>query len=168
VILRTETPYGFSENAKSAADVFVDDALHIARFGNQSYDLPILKILVPHSGQRPWVAGRPFFIVMSLASLISRLLLHLTQYPSLAGIYRSPPRRCAFAPTSWAEPAVAPLGRLTRPWKVLHFFSVLSCSLAPRNASPLPSPTASEPLQAGPKHPTQHPLQPRIRWETAG
>ncbi len=42
---------------------------------------PILKIFVPHTGQRPWVAGRPFFMVICFASLISREVLHLTQYP---------------------------------------------------------------------------------------
>src|SRR6266511_3434487 len=40
---------------------------------------PILKIFVPQTGQRPWVAGRPFFIVTCLASLISREVLHFTQ-----------------------------------------------------------------------------------------
>ena len=41
--------------------------------------LPILNIFVPHVGQTPWVAGLPFFIVISLVSFISRLALHLTQ-----------------------------------------------------------------------------------------
>jgi hypothetical protein len=41
--------------------------------------LPILKRLVPQVGQTPLVAGRPFFIVISAASFISRLLLHFTQ-----------------------------------------------------------------------------------------
>lgn len=41
--------------------------------------LPILNIFVPHVGQTPWVAGLPFFIVISLGSFISRLALHLTQ-----------------------------------------------------------------------------------------
>ena len=43
------------------------------------YAAPILKILVPQTGQEPCVAGRPFFIVICLASLISRDALHLTQ-----------------------------------------------------------------------------------------
>jgi hypothetical protein len=43
-------------------------------------DAPILNILVPHSGHLPSVAGRPFFIVICVASFISRLVLHLTQY----------------------------------------------------------------------------------------
>jgi hypothetical protein len=30
--------------------------------------LPILNILVPQVGHTPWVAGRPFFIVISLVS----------------------------------------------------------------------------------------------------
>jgi hypothetical protein len=42
-------------------------------------DAPILKILVPHTGHVPCVAGRPFFIVICCASFISREALHLTQ-----------------------------------------------------------------------------------------
>ena len=49
------------------------------------YDAPILKILVPQTGQMPWVAGRPFFIVIAFGSLISREALHLTQYPVATG-----------------------------------------------------------------------------------
>jgi len=49
------------------------------------YDAPILKIFVPHTGQSPCVAGRPFFIVIAFASLISREALHLTQYPVATG-----------------------------------------------------------------------------------
>ena len=45
---------------------------------------PILNILVPQTGHLPSVAGRPFFIVIWTASLISRLALHLTQYASAA------------------------------------------------------------------------------------
>ena len=37
---------------------------------------PILNILVLHTGQVPSVAGRPFFIVIGLASVISRVDLH--------------------------------------------------------------------------------------------
>lgn len=44
-------------------------------------EAPILNIFVPHTGQVPWVAGRPFFMVICLASLISREALHFTQYP---------------------------------------------------------------------------------------
>jgi hypothetical protein len=33
----------------------------------------------------PWVAGRPFFIVIAFASLISREALHFTQYPVATG-----------------------------------------------------------------------------------
>ena len=40
---------------------------------------PILKIFVPQTGHEPCVAGRPFFIVICFASLISREALHLTQ-----------------------------------------------------------------------------------------
>ena len=41
---------------------------------------PILNILVPHTGHIPWVAGLPFFMVMLLASFISLLARHFTQY----------------------------------------------------------------------------------------
>jgi hypothetical protein len=41
--------------------------------------LPILNIFVLHTGQDPWVAGRPFFMVMALAPFISLLVRHLTQ-----------------------------------------------------------------------------------------
>jgi len=63
------------------------------------HDAPILKIFVPHTGQVPCVAGRPFFIVIAFASLISREALHFTQYPVATG---SPPRdleRDAFSGT---------------------------------------------------------------------
>ena len=40
---------------------------------------PILNIFVPHSGQVPCVAGRPFFMVTGLASLIGRWVLHFMQ-----------------------------------------------------------------------------------------
>jgi hypothetical protein len=39
---------------------------------------------VPQVGHLPSTAGRPFFIVIWTASLISRLALHLTQYASAA------------------------------------------------------------------------------------
>ncbi len=45
---------------------------------------PILNILVLHTGQVPSVAGRPFFIVIGLAFVISRVALHFMQYPELA------------------------------------------------------------------------------------
>jgi hypothetical protein len=41
---------------------------------------PILNIRVPHSGHSPSVAGRPFFIVIGLASFMSRCVLHFMQY----------------------------------------------------------------------------------------
>jgi len=44
------------------------------------YALPILNILVAQTGQLPWVAGLPFFMVMALASFISLLALHFIQY----------------------------------------------------------------------------------------
>jgi len=40
---------------------------------------PILNILVLHTGQVPSVAGRPFFIVIGLALVISRVVLHFMQ-----------------------------------------------------------------------------------------
>ena len=40
---------------------------------------PILNILVLHTGQVPSVAGRPFFIVIGFASVISRDVLHFMQ-----------------------------------------------------------------------------------------
>lgn len=40
---------------------------------------PILNILVLHTGQVPSVAGRPFFIVIGLAFMISRVALHFMQ-----------------------------------------------------------------------------------------
>jgi hypothetical protein len=41
--------------------------------------LPILNILVLHTGHTPWVAGRPFFIVIAFGFFISLLVRHLTQ-----------------------------------------------------------------------------------------
>ena len=42
-------------------------------------DFPIRNILVEQTGHTPWVAGRPFFIVMAWALLISLLDRHFTQ-----------------------------------------------------------------------------------------
>jgi hypothetical protein len=42
----------------------------------------ILNMTVPQVGHLPLMALRPFFIVSSTPSEISRLALHLTQYPS--------------------------------------------------------------------------------------
>jgi len=50
------------------------------------HDAPILKIFVPHTGHTPCVAGRPFFIVIAFASLISLEALHFTQYPVMATV----------------------------------------------------------------------------------
>lgn len=44
------------------------------------YILPILKTLVPHFGHVPFTAGRPFFSLVSLGSLISLFARHFTQY----------------------------------------------------------------------------------------
>jgi hypothetical protein len=48
-------------------------------FESDGIQPPILNILVPQTGQTPWVAGLPFFIVILVASFISRFALHLTQ-----------------------------------------------------------------------------------------
>jgi len=40
---------------------------------------PILNILVLHTGHVPSVAGRPFFMVICFALLISRWVLHFMQ-----------------------------------------------------------------------------------------
>jgi hypothetical protein len=42
----------------------------------------ILNMTVPQTGHLPLIALRPFFIVSSTPAAISRLALHLTQYPS--------------------------------------------------------------------------------------
>ena len=44
--------------------------------------LPIRNIFVEQTGHTPWVAGRPFFIVMAWALLISLLDRHFIQYAS--------------------------------------------------------------------------------------
>lgn len=44
----------------------------------------ILYMPVPHTEHLPLMAGRPFFMVTFTGSLISRLVLHFTQYPSSA------------------------------------------------------------------------------------
>lgn len=46
------------------------------------YIFPIRKTLVPHLGHVPFTAGRPFFSLVSLGSLISLFALHFTQYAS--------------------------------------------------------------------------------------
>src|ERR1051325_9390403 len=60
----------------------------------------ILNMTVPHVGQRPLIALRPFFITSSTASTISFLALHLTQYPlgivHFLGVRATrPPFRCS-------------------------------------------------------------------------
>lgn len=45
-----------------------------------SYALPMRNTLVPQEGQAPCMAGRPFFSVICLASLISTFFLHFMQY----------------------------------------------------------------------------------------
>src|SRR5207237_7255411 len=69
-------------------------------------DAPILKIFVPHTGQVPCVAGRPFFIVICFASLISREALHFTQYPVATGHLHARSRtRCRSAVGTPSEAA---------------------------------------------------------------
>jgi hypothetical protein len=46
--------------------------------------LPMRNIFVPQTGQMPWVAGLPFFMVTFFSSFIILLDLHLTQYASVA------------------------------------------------------------------------------------
>jgi hypothetical protein len=48
----------------------------------------ILNITVPQVGHLPLMALRPFFMTSSIASTISFLALHLTQYPSGIKIFR--------------------------------------------------------------------------------
>ncbi|MEI9864052.1 MAG: hypothetical protein WDN00_05765 [Limisphaerales bacterium] len=45
-----------------------------------------MNITVPQTGHLPLMALRPFFMVSSTPSAISRLALHLTQYPSAINI----------------------------------------------------------------------------------
>jgi hypothetical protein len=47
---------------------------------------PILNILVLHTGQVPSVAGRPFFMVIGFASVISRDVLHFMQYAEAGAV----------------------------------------------------------------------------------
>ena len=44
------------------------------------YAVPIRKILVPHFGHVPLIAGRPFFNLVFLGSLTVRFARHFTQY----------------------------------------------------------------------------------------
>ena len=54
----------------------------IKSYLNYFFEGRILQIVVPHSGHLPLRIGRPFFIVSSLASVISLFALHFTQYAS--------------------------------------------------------------------------------------
>jgi len=47
---------------------------------------PIRNIFVPQTGQVPWVAFFPFFIVMLCGSFISLFALHFTQYAVVVAI----------------------------------------------------------------------------------
>jgi hypothetical protein len=40
---------------------------------------PILNIFVPQTGQVPWVAGRPFFMVTWVGFFMVRVVLHFMQ-----------------------------------------------------------------------------------------
>ena len=46
---------------------------------NRLFYLPMRNIFVPQTGQTPWVAGLPFFMVTFFSSFIALLALHLTQ-----------------------------------------------------------------------------------------
>ena len=66
--------------ANKRADIHRISALKAIHVECGSQLFPILKTLVPHTGQTPCVAGLPFFMVICLGSLISRLVRHYTQY----------------------------------------------------------------------------------------
>src|SRR5437868_14724229 len=51
--------------------------------GEKDYLPPIRNILVPQTGQTPWVAGLPFFMVTFFSSFIVLLALHLTDRKSV-------------------------------------------------------------------------------------
>jgi len=51
----------------------------VKQCGSGDQALPILNILVLHTGQAPSVAGLPFFIVMGLGFFISRFSRHFRQ-----------------------------------------------------------------------------------------
>lgn len=53
------------------------------------YALPMRNILVPQTGQVPWVAGRPFFMVMALGFFTSLFLRHFTQYACMVCLLES-------------------------------------------------------------------------------
>lgn len=63
--------------------MFATLALRICVQKSEPYPLPIRYILVLHTGQLPVVAGLPFFIVVGVASRISRFSLHFRQYASI-------------------------------------------------------------------------------------
>ncbi len=49
--------------------------------------MPMRNILVPQTGQTPWVAGLPFFRVTGLASFISLLARHFTHYACIVVLF---------------------------------------------------------------------------------
>jgi hypothetical protein len=57
--------------------------MHSIDTNQLSYALPIRNTFVPHVGQVPCVAGLPFLNVTDVGLLISRFVLHLTQYASI-------------------------------------------------------------------------------------
>jgi hypothetical protein len=73
--------------------------------------------LVPQTGHVPVVAGLPFFIVIACAFCISRLVLHLRQYPSV--ISYAFPILYILVPHTGHVPVVAGL----------PFFIVIACAL---------------------------------------
>jgi hypothetical protein len=75
----TSDPPGVAESRTACAGrlSFEETALSVRReVWNYA---PILNIFVPQDGQMPWVAGRPFFMVIATGSFISFLALHFTQ-----------------------------------------------------------------------------------------
>jgi hypothetical protein len=66
-----------NEKGPAAKRVLSHARLKQCRADDQA--LPILNILVLHTGQTPSVAGLPFFIVMGFGFFISRFTRHLRQ-----------------------------------------------------------------------------------------
>jgi hypothetical protein len=81
-VLTTMMP-GACEFESMGASAVIPQPIRFAEFAGGCpaayFVAPILNILVPHSGQVPSVAGRPFFMVMGLAPLIWRWVLHFMQ-----------------------------------------------------------------------------------------
>src|SRR6478736_6683875 len=61
---------------------------------------PILKTFPPHTGQVPWRAGLPFFIVIRCGLTTSTFFLSLTQYASAIWLLRPLERHGNVRPAS--------------------------------------------------------------------